>query len=196
MGLRPTLPPGPLQSGLAAGWLRVSGEHGPCGGLRLSTPSVTSEKAHAPVLIFPVPACCCPHRGRATRRRPVCPAVDHAAGGADGRPGPASPSRSPSQPAIDSGGRGLCGAGRCALLCRDRSLGGDPPPGRWHVWPPPHGATIRRVLMAVDRAAVERALTRGVLTRRDAVQPPGAVRRSPDNLPSFAQLRPAFMQLR
>jgi DDE_Tnp_1-associated len=33
---------------------------------------------------------------------------------------------------------------------------------------PPHGATIRRVLMAVDPAAVERALTRWALTRRDA----------------------------
>ncbi|HEY4603967.1 MAG TPA: ISAs1 family transposase [Blastococcus sp.] len=33
---------------------------------------------------------------------------------------------------------------------------------------PPHGATIRRVLMSVDPAAVERALTRWVLTRRDA----------------------------
>src|SRR3954447_12767845 len=38
---------------------------------------------------------------------------------------------------------------------------------------PPHGATIRRVLMSVDPAAVERALPRwvlprGVLTRRDA----------------------------
>jgi predicted transposase YbfD/YdcC len=32
---------------------------------------------------------------------------------------------------------------------------------------PPHGATIRRVLMAVDPAAVERALTRWTLRRRD-----------------------------
>ena len=58
---------------------------------------ITFEKARVRVLIFPVPTRCCPHRGRVARRRPVCPAVDHAAAGADGRPGPASPSRSPSQ---------------------------------------------------------------------------------------------------
>jgi predicted transposase YbfD/YdcC len=46
---------------------------------------------------------------------------------------------------------------------------------------PPHGATIRRVLMAVDAVAVERALTRWALARRDEQAAAGDAVTTPRN---------------
>src|SRR3954469_23122790 len=74
------------------------GGHGPCDGLRFSTPPTTSEKAHARVLIFPV----CARSGHRDRGFTACAAVggrvDPAGGGAEdgsrSTSSPGSPSRS------------------------------------------------------------------------------------------------------
>src|SRR3954453_3528131 len=73
------------------------GGHGPCGGLRFSTPPTTSEMTHARVCIFPVRAAA---GIGGCRRAAVGGRIDWSGAGADGDPGPPASAGSSSRSAV------------------------------------------------------------------------------------------------
>jgi hypothetical protein len=105
-----------------------SGGHGPCGGLRFSTPPTTSEMTHARVCIFP---------GRAAAGvggRPgaaVCGRVDRSGPGAEGDSRPSASTGASSRSAVGAAAGAAGGDGRRLVLGGDRAVGRDRPAGRW-----------------------------------------------------------------